>query len=450
MPDQRIRGLREVVRTQLWPAPTMAVVAALAAGVLLPLLDAAVDGSMPPALTALLFSGGADAARTVLSAVAGSLITVTSLTFSLTVVTLQLASSQYSPRLLRTFTRDRYVHVTLALFLGTFVYALTVLRTVRNSADARAEFVPQVSVTAAFVLTVASVLGLVVFLAHLARQIRVESVLRTVLDEGLAAVRQVLDEPSATARDDPPSPWAPRDAAVVPATGTGFLVRVDEDELLSAAVEAGALLEVQREPGEFVVAGTSVARVWPAEPDTPLRGEALDRLVDRVRAAVTTGPERTSAQDVGFALRQLTDVVNKALSPGINDPTTAIHALGHSSALLCQLARRDLGARVLRDDDGRVRAVLARPGFADLVELGLAQPCRYGASDPAVLARVLGVLGELAQCAPPDRQGIIAARLARVRATAAAQDYGADEHRRLRELAEQVERVVDERTGAVP
>ncbi len=431
--------VRDTARTQLWPLPTVAIVLALAVGVLLPLFDAAIDGSVSGLVSGLLFSGGADAARTVLSAIAGSLITVTSLTFSLTVVTLQLASSQFSPRLLRTFTRDRYVHVTLGLFLATFIYALTVLRTVRNSADQRDEFVPQVSVSVAFLLAVASVLGLVVFLAHLARQIRVETMLRTVHAEGSATARLLLDEHApgtVAAWSSLPSP--PPDACSVTARSSGFLVRVDEDELLSVAVAAGAVVTLDRETGSFLVAGTPIAAVWAVDPAGTLDRDAADQLADRVRGCVTTGFERTAAQDVGFALRQLADVANKALSPGINDPTTAIHALGHSSALLRELAGRDLGDRVLCDDEGRARVVLHRPGFADLMDQVVGQPRRYGAADPSVLGRIAVLLREVAWCMGPDRGAVVLDQLARLQGTVQAQDFDEHELRRLSELAAEV------------
>ena len=179
-------GLRDGFRTQLWPLPTLAVALSIILGVALPVLEAAQTELVPSWLREYLFTGGADAARTVLDAVAGSLITVTALTFSLTVVSLQLASSQFSPRLLRTFTRDLVVQGTLGLFLGTFAYALTVLRTVRTSSDSRAEFVPDISVTLAYALTVVSIVGLIVFLAHLAQTIRVESMLHSVHQDASA------------------------------------------------------------------------------------------------------------------------------------------------------------------------------------------------------------------------------------------------------------------------
>lgn len=182
---------------------------------------------------------------------AGSLITVTSLTFSLTVVTLQLASSQFSPRLLRTFTRDRVVHLTLAIFLATFTYALTVLRTVRTSGDSRTVFVPQIAVTTAFLLALVSVLALVLFLAHLAAEIRVETALRNVHAEATETVQRVLQKRDPSAASTAP-PVAPADAELLCSRSSGFLVRVDEQALLRAVTDAGAVLLLSAHPGRTV------------------------------------------------------------------------------------------------------------------------------------------------------------------------------------------------------
>ena len=190
---QRLAVVREGFRSKIWPLPVLGVALATGLGILLPELDARYDDEVRSAWTGYLFTGGPDAARSVLSAVAGSLVTLTSLTFSLTVVTLQLASSQFSPRLLRTFSSDRFVHVTLMLFVSTFVYALTVLRTVRTSTDSAPGFVPQIAVTLGLVLALASVLALVLFLSHLASEIRVETMLRRVYKETRATALRVTE-----------------------------------------------------------------------------------------------------------------------------------------------------------------------------------------------------------------------------------------------------------------
>ncbi|GLZ42266.1 DUF2254 domain-containing protein [Actinokineospora sp. NBRC 105648] len=430
-------ALRDALRTQLWPVPTAGVVLAVALGVTLPEVDARIDGDLPSAWTAYLFGGGADAARSVLAAIAGSLITVTSLTFSLTVVTLQLASGQFSPRLLRTFTRDRFVHVTLALFLATFAYALTVLRTVRTADGVQPAFVPQASVTLAFLLALASVVFLVLFLAHLARKIRVETMVRDVHVDADATVSRLLVE---RGRDSPRPvfPMPPPSGVPVLAASSGFLGRVDESALLAAAVDADAIIVIDRRPGDSVVTGTPIGVCWPRNGDA-FTQEISARLLSRAPSAVSTQTERTSAQDVGFGLRQLTDVAVKALSPGINDPTTAIHALGHSAALLARLAGHDLGHRALRDGQDLIRVVLHRPDLGDLLDMAVSQPRRYGAADPALLGRLLMLLRELAWTVDlPDHRRVIGQQLARLRATADSQDFDGTEREHLRYLGDQV------------
>ncbi len=431
---------RDTLRTQLWPVPTVGILAALLIGVLLPELDRSIDAVLPDAVTAYLFGGGASAARTVLDAIASSLITVTSLTFSLTVVTLQLASSQFSPRLLRTFTRDRFVHVTLGMFLATFVYALTVLRTVRTPDEQQNQFVPQISVTVAFVLALASVGALVLFLAHLAREIRVETMLRSVHRDASDTVVRILAEGHSPA--DPPSPAdtvpvPPADATLIIADRSGFLTGVDDASLCAAAAAADAVVLIGRPAGGFVVAGTPLGMVWygPNSSDKDSSG----KFVDAIQTRLTIGFERNDTQDFAFGLRQLTDVTSKALSPGVNDPTTAVHSLGHTAALLCEIARHDIRDLVRRDDDGKVRVVWRRPTFAQVLEEALTQPRRYGAADPAVMARLLTLLRELAWTArTAEQRSAVTAQLVRLHATIRSQDFGPAEMGQLERQHEQV------------
>ncbi|GAA0220555.1 hypothetical protein GCM10009539_02260 [Cryptosporangium japonicum] len=415
-------------RTQLWPVPAFAVLTAIVLGVGLPRLDARIDEHLPATVTAYLFSGGPEAARTVLSAIASSLITVTSLTFSLTVVTLQLASSQFSPRLLRTFTRDRLVHASLGLLLATFVYALTVLRTVRASLSDQTAFVPQIAVTVAYLLALAAVLMLVVFLAHLARQIRVERMMSEVHADTTATMNHLLSDAEPHSR----APLAvPADAVVLHADRSGFFSSIDDHALLSAANTASAVVYVDRLPGESLIAGTPVAHAWARNGDE-LDGAAREQLQRCIAQSIDTGFERTAVQDVAFGLRQLVDVTVKALSPGVNDPTTAVHGLGHIAALLCELARKDLGPRILTDSDDQVRVVLRRPSFTELLELAVAQPRRYGAKDPDVLSRLAMLLREVAwSTTDPEHHLAVATQVDRLAATIDRQDFDTTEHERL-------------------
>jgi uncharacterized membrane protein len=431
-----LSAARDAFRAQLWPIPVTGVVLAVLAGIFLPSLDAGIDGNLPGWLDSVVFSGDPGASRTVLDAVASSLITVTALTFSLTVVTLQLASSQFSPRLLRTFTQDVFVQATLALFLATFTYSLTVLRSVRSNAEGgNAAFVPRLAVTVSFLLALASVIGLVLFLAHLTRQIRVETMLRNVhLDAShtITANLVQLDDESPSA---PPRPSQP---ALVFATDSGFILRIDQSKLVDLADDVDVVICLDREPGEFVVVGTPLASFWLRDGGSPGDPDLVMRVRKGVGKAVHAGPERTAAQDVGHGLRQLTDVVNKALSPGINDPTTAVHALGHTSSLLVELMGYQLGRATLADDAGVPRVILTRPTFEHFLDAAITQPRKYGASDPDVVWALYRLLNDLAWNAPAVYRSVVADQVERLRASVTDESFDAVERKRFAELDREV------------
>ncbi len=448
---ERLGVALEAFRGKIWPLPTLGLLLAVGLGVALPELDARVDDDLPAEMSRYLFSGGPDAARSILSAIAGSLVTLTSLTFSLTVVTLQLASSQFSPRLLRTFSSDRFVHVTLALFVSTFVYSLTVLRTVRTQVNASPGFVPQVSVTVAMLLALASVLGLVLFLSHLAGEIRVETMLRRVHRQAEDTAERTLDERDGVGTEvvlpEPPSGAVP-----IVAPSSGFLTAVDSARLLRLAVDTGSVLLLERPPGSSVVAGTPIGWRWPSETD-PTGGAGEGRhggdgesVSARLGEALTIAHEPTASQDVSFGLKQITDVASKALSPGINDPRTAVRALGHSSALLCGFSRLSLGPDVLTDEQGAARVFRFRQDFADLLDLSVSAPRRYGAADPDVLARLYALLAEVAwTISLPRHNEAVERQRRRLDTTAEQQDFDDVERGRLTELSQQVTAAIDGR-----
>ena len=429
--------VREGFRTQLWPIPLIGVVLAIAAGVVMPRVDRALADVLPLVVRDYLFGGGPGQASEVLATIAGSLITVTSLTFSLTVVTLQLASSQYSPRLLRTFARDRFVQLTLALFLSTFAYALVVLRTIRVDDDRGERFVPQVAVTVAYLLALASVLALVLFLAHLVREIRVETMLSTVGADAKAASGQSGEDGESPSD---PFPAIPAHGSLITARGSGFLTTLDEEGLLETAQACGAVIAVTRMPGDWIVQGTPVACVWPSDPGLRFTDDQLSTLTDRIAAGVHTADERTPIQDVGYGLRQLVDVAVRALSPGINDPTTAVHALRHTATLLTDYAQHRLGPTVLRSGDDVIRLAVRRPELADLLDLAMTQPRLYGSQDPVVLVAMFALLRDVAwQVTDPDGQTAIIEQLDALRRSAGEQNFGPGWYERLADAGRAVE-----------
>jgi uncharacterized membrane protein len=273
--------------------------------------------------------------------------------------------------------------------------------------------------------------------AHLTREIRVETMMRKVNAETRATMDRVFPA------------HRPPQQQPVPATGTGtmdirrsrsgFLTGWNKNALLRAAREAGAVIRIDREPGSSLVEGVPFATAWPLPPATALSPETAEQLREQINAAVDTGFERTNVQDVGFGFRQLSDVAARALSPGINDPTTAVHVIGHLSDLLCRLANRTTGPEVITDDTDEVRVILAQPRFQDLLDLALAQPRQYGAGDPAVAERLLVLLRELSwRDEREDHNGEVLVQLAQMREAIAACAYTSVERRRLLNLADAV------------
>jgi len=402
----RAAGLREATRARLWPVPVASVLLALALGLALPSLDRVLQDELPPVVRTFVFGGGASAARDVLAAVAGAFVTVTSLTFSLTVVSLQLASSQYSPRLLRSFVGDRAVQATLGLFLGAFVYALVVLRTVREATEGDG-FVPRLSVSLSVLSAVAGAVVLVLFLAHLVRRIRVEPVLVDVHREAVEALRRT--EP---ARAVPEDVGRRRPGRTVRADRTGFVTTVDAAALLDLARSASAVVDLRATPGRLVVRGEELAHLLLDDPDGTDDAAPGEDVDEALRAAVGVGEERSAAQDATYGLRQLVDISLRALSSSLNDPTTAVHALAHAADVTAELLEHGVGDTVLEDDDGTPRVVLRRPGVAEVLDLAVLQPLRYAGQDPVVVVALLDVLARAAAVVrtPADAALVLAAR----------------------------------------
>lgn len=327
-----------------------------------------------------VYGGSADGARSMLAAIAGSVIGVAGTTFSITIAALSLASSQMGPRLLEHFTRDRGNQVTLGTFIATFAYCLLVLRTVRGGDES--PFVPHLAVTLGLLLALLSLAVLIYFIAHIAGGINVGHVVRLVADELADTIEAQFPE-----RDDRPAPAAPpaplAHVGEVRAGGSGYLQALDVSGLLRLAGQHGAVIRLTVRPGQFVFPGMVVAQTAPA-------------ALEQVRAALVTGPRRTSSQDVEFAAQQLVEVAVRALSPGINDPFTAIAVLDHLGAALCRVSGREMPRRE-HTLDGQVRLVIPVSDYGSLTDVMFHQIRQNGASHPAVMLRLLEVLRTVAE-----------------------------------------------------
>jgi len=379
-------ALSEYVRGSLWVLPTLSVLAALAAGSLLSLVSI---GSRSP----LAFHGTADDARTLLIGITGTMVTVIALLLGLTVVALQLSSTQFSPRLLRNFLRDRPNQIVLSAFVATFAYSAAGLYTVGVSGGSRTATFPRLAVSGALVLLFIS-LGLLVFFAdHLVHSIQVDAIMNVVQCDTLAVIRDGL---LAGGQDAPEVPgWA----VPVASQRSGYVQAVRPRMLLSHAAQYGVCLRLRPRPGEHVVAGTTLAWIWAGSPRDPAPDpQAFSRVLD---AGVRIGFERTLEQDAAFGIRQLVDTACKALSPAVNDPYTAVQAVDHLSVIFCALAQRPLGNHVVRDGGGAAVIVPGRR-FPEYLAVMCGLIRRYGAREPTVAHALLRLLSNCAAVAGDD------------------------------------------------
>ncbi len=379
-------ALFEYARGSLWVLPTLSVAAALAVGSLLSLISVGVHSP-------LAFQGTPDDARDLLIGIASTMVTVIALLLGLTVVALQLSSTQFSPRLLRNFLRDRPNQVVLSAFVATFAYSTAGLYTVGVSGGDRTASFPRLAVSGSIVLLFIS-LGLLVFFAdHLVHSIQVDAIMNGVQRNTLTVIRDGL------LTGAPDAPEVPGGATAITSRRSGYVQAVRCPALLSHAARQGACLRLRPRVGEHVVAGTTLAWIWPAAPGGPAPDPRA--FTGALEAGVRIGFERTLEQDAAFGIRQLVDSACKALSPAVNDPYTAVQAIDHLSVIFCALAQRPLGNHVARHRDGAAVIVPGRR-FPEYLAVMCGLIRRYGAAEPTVAGALLRLLSTCAEVAGHD------------------------------------------------
>jgi uncharacterized membrane protein len=400
----RRRVLWDRLAGALWVLPTASVVVFLAAGALLSRVSIRNDSP----LRALAFQGTAEDARALLIVVSTTMITVTGLVFALTIVALQIASGQYSPRLLRNFMRDRGTQVVLSVFVGAFAYSTAGLYTVGVQRAGQQEFVPRLAVSGSLALALASVGVLIYFIHHLAHSIQIDTIMSQIQRETHEVIDDVYPDAFSDAQPEERRPDPPLHAVIVPSAVSGYLQAIEPAPLVEAAHRHDLVIRLAKRVGDHVVAGTPIAWAWHRLPDHPPPTPAI--LERAVADAVQVGFERTMVQDVLFGLRRLVDTANRALSPAVNDPYTAIQAVHHLTVLLCILAGRQLGDRLCRDPQGTLRVAIPLPDFAEYLVRSTAQIRRFGAAEPAVTRSLIQLLSEVGSLAVSEDRRAACAR----------------------------------------
>lgn len=425
----RLDTVRQYLRESLWFWPAIAVLAALLAGSWLGRWAQAPEA----ALDRYLFQGTPGSAQQMLAALLGAVITAFSVVLSLTVVVLQTASMQFSPRLLQSFVRDRGLQAVLSIFLGTIAYLLAVLHTIGT--ETHDSNVPRFAASGALLLTLVAIAAIGYFFHHISQSIRLEAIMRRVTHETLQTIARIID----TAGDTDGElilqqmPEAPPTCVVVSAEEAGYLQNTDLSRLWTLIEAHDLVVRFGPMIGDSITPGTPLAWVWPNAPGAPLPARAL--LSQYVNGAVEVGFTRTLRADVAFGFRQLIDIALRAISPAVNDPYTAIQALDHLSQLLCRLAPCQLGAVGHLDAHGKVR--IARPGacFEAYLDLCCDQIFRYGAHEPTIAVRLFTLLRDVSTVMRPEYTAVLQAKAAQVLAGCERGLANADDLRAVRTAA---------------
>jgi uncharacterized membrane protein len=372
--------------SSFWFVPTLIVAGSIALAMALIQADTT-GGGQWQARWPRLFGASAAGARGMLSTIAGSMMTVVGVVFSMVLVTLALASSQYTSRILRNFMQDRVTQVVLGIFSGIFTYCLIVLRTIRGVDEGG--FVPSLAVSFGVVLAIGGIGALIFFIHHIATSIQASSIIASVADETLVAVDRLFpgklgQGPVDDEEDRALLPLPERNWQAVPAERTGYIQSVNNAALLRLAREKKTAVRMERGIGEFVVQNTPLASLALDVPPEP-------EIVAVLQAAYRIDRHRTVHQDCAFGIRQIVDMALRALSPSVNDTTTAVMCVDYLQAILARLASRGIPSSH-RYEDGELRIIAVGPTFAGLVAESFDQIRGSANGNVGIMLRMLGAL----------------------------------------------------------
>jgi uncharacterized membrane protein len=344
----------------------------------------------------LIYTGSLEGARTILSTVASSMITVAGVVFSITIVVLSLASSQFGPRLIWNFMHDLGNQLVLGTFVSTFMYCLILLGTIQTVSDDE-DYLPYISISVALLMAMASLGVLVYFIHHISSSIHASNVAANVWNDLKRSIddffpvsfkdgEHVLKEP-----DEPPGFPADfnRSATPISSDTSGYLQSIDFDGLMKKASEIDLLIRIEYRPGHFIANGNTLTMLWPSENVDTITKSAI-------QSCFIIGNQRTLEQDVEFAVHQLVEVAVRALSPGVNDPFTAITCIDWLGAALSEVAGRKMHASYRYDADSKLRVAAVPFSFTGMIDAAFNSIRQYGASSPGILIRLLETITAIA------------------------------------------------------
>ncbi|WP_187277100.1 DUF2254 domain-containing protein [Phyllobacterium endophyticum] len=366
------------LRAGLWFIPLTCVMA----GVALSFGTIAIDQAYDYKLVPQWLSGGPDAAIEIFGTIAASMISLAALVLTITMVVVQLAMGQFSPRIVQQILQDKPSQLAIGIFVGTFAHAMLAIREVQTDEGV----VPGVAVLVAFVLVVVSIMVLVWYVNHIGLSLRVSALIELVGNDTRKLLDQIYADVGA----------ANSDGSTIPAPKSGVIIRIDQDRLVRVAKAGGCVLRLRPALGEFVPAGAPLF-------DITGNRERLD--VNAAMRSIEFGLERTLDQDMAYGLRLLVDIGERSLSDGpFQDPTTAVQAIDRLHDCLRQLAPRPFPDGRYRDEAGEVRLVTPSMTWEDYVHLAFDEIRLAGSGSPQIARRLRAALEDLLAVAPPERK----------------------------------------------
>jgi len=395
----RVSAFRERLNSSFWFVPVMMCAIAIGLAFLLIAFDTWLGvGSVSD--FGLLYTFGPEGARAILSVIASSMITVASLIFSITMLSLQLASSQFGPRVLENFMRDRSNQVVLGTFVATFLYCLVVLRSVRGTGVSG--FVPHLTVAFAVLLAGVGVGVLIYFIHHMATSIRIETLLKRLVTDGCVAVDRLFPEKIGHGRpayeDGTGQRSLPNNfdagSQKINADASGYVQKVGMKALMRIAAKHDLILRIEFPPGRFVTEGECMFTAYPCD-------RVTNKVADSLRSELVIGRNRTFDQDVEFSIWRIVELAQRSLSPGINDPTTAIYCIDRLGELFIRMSGRDVPSPIRLDKNGQLRIKTEVKNPAELICHAFSAIARYGISDVDVVVRLVDTIEKLSRSLPP-------------------------------------------------
>lgn len=404
----KLRTLWIELRSSLWFLPMLIVLAAGVLAVVFIELDSQLSLKL---LTHFprLFGAGAEGSRGMLSSIASSMITVAGVTFSITIVALSQASSQYSSRILRNFMRDRGNQAVLGVFLGIFTYCLLVLRAIRGGDEN--EFVPSLSVFGALILALVGIGFLIFFIHHAASLLQASNVIAAAAHETLQTVDRLFperldDNKSVTEARPEGNKWLEQERqTIIRATKTGYIQSHEEKTLFHLACSSQSVFLMHAGVGEFAICDAPLVSVYSSS-------SLNEKLVKSIQDTYSINSLRTIEQDAGFGIRQIVDIALKALSPGVNDTTTAVTCIDYLTAINLRLAKRCI-AQPLIFENGSLRVITRGPNFEQFLNESFDEIRANAAGNATVILRLLRSLKIIGAAADdPDRNVLISRHIA--------------------------------------